>query len=235
MKPDVGAVTFCALDVMGHRFWQQEDVMRRTALGMDRALGEILAALGPDDHVLVVSDHGFQAIESPSRRWGFDARWLLEQGQTEDGVMVVSEWVTVTLKIDPGPEARREATLARLKDLFESVQASDRSPAFDLDVIHVPERPSEARERPRMLVRTMQRLQPAYAFPLVASPVPEALERIGGEDGADRGPALPGRALRNCPRLHGRAQNRLGSSWPRARRSATVRREPGSPSWISLP
>ena len=184
MKPDVGAVTFYALDVMGHRFLQKKDVMRPTALGMDRALGEILASLGPDDHVLVASDHGFQANASPSRRWGFDARWLLEQGGVEpgghNGVMVVSEWVNVTLRINPGPEAQREATLARLGELFGSIRASDGSPAFELDVVHVPERPSEARDRPRMLVRTMQRLQPAYAF-FIAVPVANTLERIGQE------------------------------------------------------
>ncbi len=181
MKPDVGAVTFYALDVMGHRFWNKEDVMRRTVLGMDRALGEILASLGPDDHVLVASDHGFQASPSPSRRWGFDARWLLDQGGVrDDGILVVSEWVTVTLRINPGPEAQREATLARLGELFGSIRAADGSPAFEVDVVHVPERPSEARDRPKMLVRTMQRLLPAYAF-LVASPVPETLERIERE------------------------------------------------------
>jgi hypothetical protein len=181
MKPDVGAVTFYALDVMGHRFWQKKDVMRRTALGMDRALGEILASLGPDDNVLIASDHGFQLSPNPSRRWGFDARWLLEQGGIgNDGITVVSEWVNMTLRINPGPEAQREATLARLGELFGSIRATDGSPAFELDVVHVPERPSEARERPRMLTRTMQRLQPAYAF-VVAVPIPDSMERIGRE------------------------------------------------------
>lgn len=182
MKPDVGAVTFYALDVMGHRYWNQ-DVMHRTARGLDRALGEILANLGPDDHVLIASDHGFQASDSPTRRWGFDARWLLGQGGIDprrDGVTVVSEWISVTLRLSPGPEAQREAALKRLGELFGAIRASDGSPAFELDVIHVPERPSDVRERPKLLTRTIQRLRPAYAF-FVAFPVPDVLDRIGRE------------------------------------------------------
>ena len=183
MKPDVGAVTFYAFDAMGHRFWNRQDVMRRTALGMDRALGEILASLGPDDNVLIASDHGFEAIDNPSRRWGFDARWLLSQGGLEpgrDGFSVVSEWTSVILVLPPGPEAQREATLKRFGDLFGSVRTADGSPVFTLDVIHRPERPSEARERPAMLLRMIERLPPAYAY-FIAYPKTDILERIGRE------------------------------------------------------
>lgn len=182
MKPDVGAVTFYSLDVMGHRYWNQ-DVMRRTARGMDRALGEILASVAPEDHVLIASDHGFRTSDSPGRRWGFDGRWLLAQGGIDpgrDGVLMVSEWVNVMLRINPGPEAQRERTLERLEALFGSIRASDGSPAFELDAVHVPERPSEARERTEALIRTMQRLQPAHAF-FIAYPVPDTLERIARE------------------------------------------------------
>ena len=60
LQPDVGAVTFYALDVLGHRFWHTfpgggapvppgadpriAGVLPRTARGVDRAVGEIVAA-----------------------------------------------------------------------------------------------------------------------------------------------------------------------------------------------
>jgi predicted AlkP superfamily phosphohydrolase/phosphomutase len=47
----------------------------------DRAVGDLVAAAGPDADVLVVSDHGFGPIYRELRMWG----WLREQGLVEPG------------------------------------------------------------------------------------------------------------------------------------------------------
>lgn len=74
---EVGALTFHAMDRASHRFWREaypdgdgaappapESLLRAVLVGLDRALGELAASLGPEDALLVVSDHGFRAAAS---------------------------------------------------------------------------------------------------------------------------------------------------------------------------
>lgn len=204
MRPDVGAVTFYALDVLGHRYWhtafpQEYDppaevdprfagTMSRAARGVDGAVGEIVAALDPADHVVIVSDHGFRPGQR-SRRWGFNADRLLAEAGIDprrDGLTVITNWFNVSIRINPGPAAEREAVLGRLRDLFESVRAPGGDPVFKLDVVHVPERPEEARQRPELRRTMMKRQQPAYAF-FIADPVPAALDRMAREGSVEVG------------------------------------------------
>ena len=75
---DFGMVVFKSLDVLSHRMY---DPNPRGAVAqwmgeLDRVLGELLEAVGPDVDVLLVSDHGFRAY----RRNFFTHAWLLEAG-----------------------------------------------------------------------------------------------------------------------------------------------------------
>lgn len=86
---DAGAVSFYALDALGHRFWADAypaefgsgeapapeaayvSAIPDAYAAFDRALGEIVAALPPESAVLVASDHGFQARDGWRRIWTF--------------------------------------------------------------------------------------------------------------------------------------------------------------------
>ena len=75
---DLAMVVFKSLDVLGHRVF---DGRTDTAVAawyeqLDRVLGDLLAAAGPDANVIVLSDHGFRAYG----RQFFPHAWLVEQG-----------------------------------------------------------------------------------------------------------------------------------------------------------
>ncbi|HEX6899386.1 MAG TPA: alkaline phosphatase family protein [Thermoanaerobaculia bacterium] len=193
LRPDVGAVTFYALDVVSHRFWHTlakggspgpgasgSDILPRTARGIDRAIGEIVDNLAPEDTVLVVSDHGFQAAREARRRWGFDTRRLLQRAGIEPGrekLTVLSGFGSVFIRIEQGPAAAREATLERVAGFLETIRSSDGAAAFRILSRHVPPRPGElAAEQ----VRITPDLLPAHAF-LIAQPDEEVFERIARE------------------------------------------------------
>jgi len=92
---DLFAIVFSESDTAGHHFWAHHDVHspRRRALGLDakrhgdtiektyaaldRALGRLLAACGPQTAVLVISDHGFGGS---SDQVVFINRWLASEG-----------------------------------------------------------------------------------------------------------------------------------------------------------
>lgn len=199
MRPDVSAVTFYALDVLGHRYWhtafpQEYDppaevdpryagILPRTLKGVDAAVGRIVESLGPDDQVLVVSDHGFKPGQR-SRRWAFDGEGLLAKAGIDpkrDRVTVLSNWFSVSLRVNPGEdEAERERTLKKLSDFFATVRTASGDPVFTQDVIHQPELPSEVKTRPDLRQQMIKNQQPAYAF-FMADPVPGVLDRIAKE------------------------------------------------------
>ncbi|MBZ0271763.1 alkaline phosphatase family protein [bacterium] len=73
-KPDLFFPVYVALDRAQHAFWEDMtaehratpgalggfgDAIFETARRLDACVGDYLARLGPDDHMLVVSDHGF--------------------------------------------------------------------------------------------------------------------------------------------------------------------------------
>ncbi len=83
---------FGETDLVQHMFWRDRDpehpafdkeesqqfgkVVEDVYLGADRLVGEALAKLGPDDTLMVLSDHGFTSF-----RRGFNLNtWLLENG-----------------------------------------------------------------------------------------------------------------------------------------------------------
>jgi len=167
-SPDVSAVTFYALDRASHRFWRDaypEDFdgsdpaaaprpgsfLREVMTGMDAALGSIAAALGPEDVLLVASDHGFQA--DPERD---DAIWVgrtadlmpaVDLDPQRDAFSVVREWGFVIVRVHPGPFAAREAVLERLVGFYESFQTTGGEPLLRVRVLDAAPRPPGA-ERP---------------------------------------------------------------------------------------
>lgn len=194
LQPDVGAVTFYALDVLSHRFWHTladdgsprpgasgSGILPRTARGIDRAIGEIVDNLAPEDTVLVASDHGFQARSEARRRWGFDTRGLLQRAGIEPGrekLTVLSGFGSLSIRIEPGPAALREAMLNRVAGFLKTIRSSDGAAAFRILPYHVPPQPGELAAE--QVLRITPDLLPAHAF-LVAQPDEEVFERIARE------------------------------------------------------
>jgi hypothetical protein len=162
---DAGAVTFYSADATGHRFWRAENPgefdSERTAeeaafpsaisdalRGIDAALGRILASLEPDDAIVVVSDHGFQADTRANRIWSIhlaDQAAALGLDPARDGFEIDGEFLALSLRVLPGPTDKREAALARIVALLESIETANGAPVFDVDVFEIAERPAEAR------------------------------------------------------------------------------------------
>jgi len=220
---DVGAVSFYALDATGHRFWRAsfpdefdeppspEEAAHRAALdetlaGVDAALAAVVAALGPEDALVVVSDHGFQAADGVERRWSsrLEERLAPSSVAPHAGAFhVEGEFLATSLRVDPGPFAKREPVLRALVRWLESARTAAGEPVFTVDVIDVAERPP-GEERPllsrvRQWVLTQLLLyrfgvaldRPAYAY-VFARPNDAAL-LAAWPDGAVE---LDGRTLR---------------------------------------
>jgi hypothetical protein len=165
---EVGAVTFYAVDALSHRFWRDAfpgqfeagglapdpahaGVIREALVGVDGALGEIRASLGPEDVLLVASDHGFQAedggeariwtssLQEPLRAAGLDAE--------RDAFRFVGQFYAVTVRVLPGPFEEREALSERLAAALGSLRAAGSGePLYSVEVIDVAPRPP-GRER----------------------------------------------------------------------------------------
>jgi hypothetical protein len=199
---DLGVVTFYACDVISHRFWQaaypgefpgapapdpaERGLVEDTARRADRAVGEILARLGPETAVLVASDHGFMARpDGVRRKWGFDVPDLLATAgfaPGRDGISVVSDWQEVLLRIAPGrpgeAPAAREALLARLVAFLGGIRTPAGAPLFTAVAVHLPLRPAElAGDLPKAFRELTQRETSGYAL-LLARPDPAALTAL---------------------------------------------------------
>jgi arylsulfatase A-like enzyme len=173
---------------------------------VDAALGRVLAALGPDDAIVVVSDHGFQARDEVERVW---SSRLAEQipgspvAPFAEAFQLEGEFFATSLRITPGPFAKREPVLLALVAWLESARTASGAPLFTVDVIDVAPRPPGAErsllERARQwLLRQALRLlfdvtldRPAYAV-VLARPDDAALRAVWPE-GSVR---FDGRALR---------------------------------------
>ena len=158
-QPEVGALTFYAVDATSHRYWHlahpevDEAVTapddERTAVfdairGVDHAIGQILEGYGPDDTIVVVSDHGFQAMEPPSRVWVTNfGRMTREAGldPQRDGFTDLGSFFAVSVRIAPGPFEERDRTIDRIVELFDSYRTLEGAPLFFTNAIDVAERP----------------------------------------------------------------------------------------------
>jgi len=184
---DVGGVTFYSVDATSHRFWQDAfpgqfgdvkpaepsayaGVIPEVMRGIDRSVGEIVAGLSPDDTVIVVSDHGFQADTRGRRRiWVMQLADHLSQfglDPDRDGFNFVGEFFAVVLRVRPGPIAERDAVTERWAALLRGAHATGGQPIFSgVEVVDAAPRPPGA-ERP-WLTRARQaavRLVLRYAF-----------------------------------------------------------------------
>lgn len=165
-RPDVAATIVYSPDRTGHRYWREaygEDppdgyalplpreasLMRHAMRGLDAGLGVVQAQLGPDDVLLLASDHGFQAGE-PRNVWvGRMRENLAAEGldPERDGFSVIGEFGVVTVRVLPGPFEARDAVLDRVAALFRSVRDLDGDALADVYVIDAIERP-DGHERP---------------------------------------------------------------------------------------
>jgi predicted AlkP superfamily phosphohydrolase/phosphomutase len=178
-----GAVTFYAVDALGHRFWldsfpeQFEDAPRaaepahrnvipEAVAGVDAALGEIRGALDPEDVLIVASDHGFQAGDPEGRVWTSSLdEPLAEQGLVpeRDAFRFVSQFYVVLIRVQPGPFEARDALTDRLAALLREARSTNGDPLYSVDVLDAVERPADQR-RPwtnrlrQWAVRTFARL-----------------------------------------------------------------------------
>jgi len=203
---DAGAVSFYALDAAGHRFWRAgfpdefeekpspeeaayRDVLHEMLIGLDAALGRVVAVLGPDDAIVVVSDHGFQAAEEVQRRWSSRLEEQLPASSVAAHAAafhIEGEFFATSLRVDPGPFEKREPVLRALVTWLESARLGSGEPAFVVDVIDIAERPPGAERslgnRARQWVVTQLLLylfgvkldRPAFAY-VFARPNDEAL------------------------------------------------------------
>ncbi|MDP6932961.1 MAG: alkaline phosphatase family protein [Myxococcota bacterium] len=137
-QPDLATFTTYATDALGHTHWVHmesgdslSDAIPSAYRQADAILGEILDVVSPETTVLVVSDHGFRAMDERDagrhfapRTERLQARIAAEMGQVE--VAKVGQKLTVSL-LGPDPTAQREALEAWLPSL---VQASTEAPFF---------------------------------------------------------------------------------------------------------
>jgi hypothetical protein len=84
----------------------------------------------------------------------------------------------VSIRIDPGPAAEREATLERVTGSLETIRSSDGAAAFRILPYHIPPRPGELAVKE--VLKVTPDILPAHAF-LVAQPDEEVFERIAHE------------------------------------------------------
>jgi Type I phosphodiesterase / nucleotide pyrophosphatase len=209
---EVGAVTFYSVDALSHRFWRDAfpeqfqaggltpdpadaGVIREAVVGVDRALGEIRARLGPEDVLLVSSDHGFQAEDGGEARiWTSSLEGVLREADLEagpDAFRFVSQFYSVTIRVLPGPLAERDALTERLVSALASIRTAEGGdPLYSVDVVDGAPRPP-GHERP-LLQRARQWVvrqaawwlfgiefgEDAHAF-VLARPRAAVLDRLG--------------------------------------------------------
>ncbi|MBW2313567.1 MAG: alkaline phosphatase family protein [Deltaproteobacteria bacterium] len=210
-EPDVAATIFYGVDRASHRFWRDaypEDFngdskpgpprpgsfVREVMSGVDRGLAAIVSDLGPDDVVLVASDHGFQA--DPDRD---DAIWV---GRTadrlaaadlvpkRDSFTLIREWGVVLVRVHPGPFSEREPVTEKLRRFYESMKTAEGERLLNVRVLDAAPRP-EGAERPwtnrlfqtglRWFARTFfgaRFEEPAHAW-VIARFHDELMQRLG--------------------------------------------------------
>jgi hypothetical protein len=182
---------------MSHRFWHgaypelfsevdvpalaadEANALRAAWVGIDRPLGDLAAAQGPDDTLIVVSDHGFQAQTEASDIWVAHFDEVLEAAglvSGRDGFQLVSTFFAVTLRIAPGPVDERDALIERLRGLLESYTTLDGEALMYVVTLDIAPRPAGTErsfvERAQQWV-TRRALD--WAFQVVPDPTAQAM------------------------------------------------------------
>jgi hypothetical protein len=202
----VGATTFYAVDRTCHRFFRdaypdglapgvapRPGSLLRGVLGeLDRGLGALAASLGPEDVMLVMSDHGFRAAPDARAVWVGRLRDHLARAgfdEKRDGFTLAGQFTAVVLRVHPGPFEVREPVLERLVAFLESARGPAGEPLFDVTVLDgAPRPPGHERslfERAwqqgfRIAARLLVGVKfdvPSHAM-IVARPEADTLERL---------------------------------------------------------
>ena len=219
---EVGAVSFYGPDAMSHRFWHaafpedlpelaerstkaEREALPRVMRELDAALGTIRAKLGPEDTLLLVSDHGFRAHDSPRDVWVAHFRELLARKGIDperEGFAVLTEFGQVVVRIEPREFEEAEATVDRLLALLSGFETREGEPLFwVLDVLDIAPRPAGAergllqRARQWVLTRVLEwgygvQLDPTAHAAILAVPSgdtlaplwPDEKVRLAGRD-----------------------------------------------------
>jgi predicted AlkP superfamily phosphohydrolase/phosphomutase len=162
--PEVGALTFYAVDATSHRYWHasfpedfneampefapnERNAVQRSLQGVDRSIGQVVADLDlvGDDSVLVVSDHGFHATQESAVIWSTRFEDLLAKHglvSGRDGFTLVSTFFAVTIRIAKGPFEERDRLIEKLVSLLRSYQSIDGDELMFSTVLDVAERPA---------------------------------------------------------------------------------------------
>lgn len=160
---EAGALTFYATDALSHRFWsdsfpeqfdpddipEPEDrfagAVQRAYQDVDAAIGQLVAGLPEDAAVLIASDHGFQAGDGFARRWAFRMEPELARAgfvAGREAFTMAGEFAFITLQVEDGPWAEREALLTELEAFFEGVTDEEGRPLFWAQPRDIAARPS---------------------------------------------------------------------------------------------
>jgi hypothetical protein len=120
-NPDVAAFTYYATDGLGHRFWAADAPPGPQVLQAydqaDAIVGELLERVGPDTHVVVLSDHGFQALAQGTVRWTPKTEALEQLLVDELGPLQVSKLgIKLTVSAQDATTEQLQAAIARLLD-----------------------------------------------------------------------------------------------------------------------
>jgi hypothetical protein len=163
---EVGAVTFYAVDMTSHRFWEagfpeqfesprsdyspgERAAVHAAMRGVDRSIGQIVAALGADDVVIVASDHGFEADAEGGRDvWVSDVDAALARADLvpqRDGFNVVGTFGAVTVRVQPGPVEVRDPIIERIVAMLRSFKSAAGEPLYaSVETIDMAPRPESA-------------------------------------------------------------------------------------------
>jgi hypothetical protein len=147
-RPEVVSFTDYATDAIGHRFWKYHqpelfdgvppvgverwgDSLERAYLQADAVLAELLAQVGPDARIVVLSDHGFQALRGDDSGLFFAPRTerlrdLLAERVGPVEVAKLGHKIVVTPTGDD-PELAKERAVTVLEGL---IQASTGEPFY---------------------------------------------------------------------------------------------------------
>lgn len=213
--PEVGALTFYAVDATSHRYWHasfpddfeeqtpsfepdEREAVQQSLRAVDRSIGEITSDLdlSGDDNVIIVSDHGFQAVDGSQDVWIARFEDLLAKHDLvpgRDGFTIVSTFFAVTLRIAPGTIEERDPLIERLRSLLDSYKTIDGESLMRTNVLDVAERPPGSersffeRARQWAVRRAMSwvfstKVDPTAQAMLVALPRGGALEALWPDD-----------------------------------------------------
>lgn len=117
---ELAATHIHVLDVLGHLFCDDEDRYREVYEDVDQRVGEVRAALGTNDELLILSDHGMEATwlndEDPgSHSWRAISSTTVDE--PPEHALDVKEWVDAHITQIDGDERSPDIPEQQLREL----------------------------------------------------------------------------------------------------------------------